>query len=114
MDKFQQGLTFSAVSISSLLILAGLVFIIGFSGLSYYKFFAPKYANVERQVFENTKSFTHGKVQDLAKYYEEYNKSTEEEKESIRQLIIMNFSDFNSNNIKNNNLKMFLISQRGY
>lgn len=114
MSKIKTGLTIGSLSLSGLVLFGGLIFGCGLFGLGYYKFFAPKYANVEREVFENTKSFTHGKIQDLAKYYEEYTKAGAEGKESIRQLIILNFAEFDTNKIQNFKLKAFLVSQRGY
>ena len=57
------------------------LFLIGVIDLGMFKFFAPKYENVRREVFENTKSYTHGKIQDLAKYKDEYDKAEYDEKE---------------------------------
>ena len=91
-----------------------IMFVLELGGLEWKKFFAPKHANVERKVFEETKSFTHGKIQDLAKYYEEYSKAEVSDRESIRQFIIMNFAEFDSENITNQKLKDFLVTQRGY
>lgn len=100
------------------IVMAGMMVVLAFTleigGLQWDKFFAPKKANIERQVFEQTKSFTHGKIQDLAKYYEEYNKADVMDREPIRQLIIMNFAEFDAGNISNQKLREFLISQRGY
>jgi hypothetical protein len=114
MGRIKNGLKIGGIGIGGFAILLSVIFGCGLFSFGYYKFFAPKYANVEREVFENTKSFNHGKVQDLVKYYEEYTKASIDEKESIRQLILMNFANFDSNKITNSALKSFLISQRGY
>ncbi len=102
------------VGIVAIVALVALAFMLELGGLQWDRFFAPKKANVERQVFEQTKSFTHGKIQDLAKYYEEYTKTDVEDREPIRQLIIMNFAEFDAGNIQNQRLKEFLVVQRGY
>ena len=102
------GIIFGAI------LLLGIAFGMPFIKLAYYKYFTPKYENVKREVFEETKSYNHSKIQDLAKYYEEYSKADIDNRESIRQLIIMNFAEFDTNNIKNQKLKQFLINQRGY
>ena len=86
----------------------------GLLDLAYFRFFAPKKENIRREVFENTKSYTHGKAQDLAKYFEEYSKADANEKESIRQLILMNFAQFDETKITNNKLRSFLVTMRGY
>ena len=82
--------------------------------MEYNKFFKPKFENVEREVFEETKSYTHGKIQDLAKHYSEYQKSENSDREAIKGLIQMQFSNFDPNVIDNYKLKMFLIEMRGY
>ena len=77
--------------IGGLLGVLALVFILELFGLGMFKFFEPKRENIQREVFENTKSFTHGKLQDLAKYYKEYREAdaadNEADKETIRAVI---------------------------
>lgn len=90
------------------------VFVLGLFSLGYYKFFAPKEENIRREVFEQTQSYVHGKIQDLAKYQNEYNDADTDEKEVIRQLIIVRFAEFDETKIKPITLRSFLISMRGY
>jgi len=90
------------------------VFLLGLLGLGYYKFFEPKKENIRREVFEQTQSYVHGKIQDLAKYYDEYNSADSKNKEAIRQIIIMRFSEFDESKIKAEQLRSFLISMRGF
>jgi hypothetical protein len=82
--------------------------------LEMFKFFAPKFEDAKREVFENTKSYTHGKAQDLGKYYEEYTKGTDEEKEIIKNVIQMNFANFDETKLDNYKLQQFLTKVRGY
>lgn len=98
----------------SLVLLAGVIFVVGVASLGWDKFFLPKQENIRREVFENTKSYTHGKIQDLAKYYEEYQKGSEQDKQIISNLVKMNFSDFDANKINNYQLRSFLTSVRGF
>lgn len=62
-----------------------LVFAIGFlaQGTDFvlYKFFAPKYAAVQRDVYEQTPSYVRGNVQNLQSMRLEYNKMKSEGKE---------------------------------
>lgn len=99
-----------------IIILIILVFGIEMLGLQWTKFFKPKYQNVEREVFEQTKSYVHGKIQDLAKNYKEYNNpdTPEDEKRAIASLIPTEFADLDTNDVKNTKLKAFLIEKRGY
>lgn len=103
------------LSILVLAILTVLAFGLELGGLKWRKYFKPKYAEIEREVFEETKSYVHGKVQDLAKYFEEYQKAkTLEEKEIIVNLIKMRFAEFDADNVRNTQLRRFLINVRGY
>lgn len=102
-------------TVFAVVILGLVVFVAGLADLEYTKFFLPRKENVKREVFENTKSYTHGKVQDLAKHYEEYVKSDDvTEKAAIESIIKMQFANFNSDVIDNHQLKSFLVSVRGY
>lgn len=98
-------------------ILSGIILFIfgaGLLSLGYYKFFEPKKENIRREIFEQTQSYTHGKIQDLAKYYNEHGKADADSKESIRQLIIMRFAEFDESKIRSPKLKTFLANMRGY
>lgn len=95
-----------------LVVAVALSFALGVIDLGFTKFFKSKMQNIERQVFEQTQSYAHGKTQDLAKYFEEYRIS--EDKETIRQIILMNFADFDETTIRNLKLRNFLTTMRGY
>lgn len=107
-------LKIAGISIGGIAGLMALIFIFGLAGLGYYKFFEPKKENIRREVFEQTQSYVHGKTQDLAKYYEEFQSADASNKEAIRQLIIMRFADFDGSKMQSARLRSFLISMRGY
>jgi len=69
-------------------------FILNGYGLIHYKFFGPRFENVRREVFENTRSYNEAKVQDLAKYRLEYMRATSEEKEALRSTIVIMFANY--------------------
>jgi len=94
--------------------LMALIFILELFGLGMFKFFGPKKENIRREIFENTKSFTHGKIQDLAKFYQEYQKADPDGTETLRAVIQSEFSDFDAEKIQNYKLRQFLIKMRGY
>ena len=51
--------------------------------------------NVERDVFEETNSFTKGKRQEIIKYYKEWKEAeTEEDKKAIETIVSMSLADF--------------------
>ena len=88
---------------------------LGFWGMSLKKTFKPISENIDREVFENTKSYTQGMIRDLAKYYEEYQKAQDNESRmAIVNLIKLNYSSFDESKITNDRLKYFLTEIRGY
>jgi hypothetical protein len=98
-------------------VVAGLVvvFAIGMLGLGWDKFFLPKKENIKRQVFEQTQSYVQGATQDLAMYFDQYNKATDPtDKETIRQVVVMRFSNFDAKLIDNAGLRAFLTNMRGF
>lgn len=90
------------------------IFLIGLYELGLFKFFAPRRENIRREVFEQTQSYVHGKIQDLAKYYDEYEEAAEDEREALRQVIIMRFAEFDETQIRSAKLRNFLITMRRY
>jgi hypothetical protein len=103
------------VGLLSLISIIVLIFALEFIGLGFFKFFEPKRENVRREIFENTQSYTHGKIQELAKYYEEYNKADDQnDKETIKQMIKIKFAEFDESKINSPKLKLFLENTRGY
>jgi hypothetical protein len=59
-----------------------------------YKFFAPKYEDVRREVFENTKSYREGMVQELRNMQFQYVKATPEHKQALASIILHRVADF--------------------
>lgn len=106
---------FIGIGLIAIIVLVIIAFALNLLGLHWVKFFNPRYENVNRQVFEQTKSYTHGVIQDLAKYFDEYQKvETLADKQTIQNMIKFRFAEFDANNIKSAPLKVFLINMRGY
>ena len=68
----------------------GLTWIIQGNDFFFYKFWAPKYENVKREVFENTQSYTQGVKQELNNSYNSYYKTgvSESEREAIASMTL--------------------------
>ena len=73
-----------AVAILALVVIGGALF-----NLEYYKFFAPKYQDAKREVYENTSSYVRGKQQRLTDLCLEYEKVIDNHKAAIRQVILL-------------------------
>lgn len=88
--------------------------VIGLYSLGLFKFFAPMEKNIQRGVFENTKSYLHGIQQDLGKYYYEYQTADECGKNIIEATIRMRFAEVDADKLQSRELQMFLKKTRGY
>ncbi|KKL04271.1 hypothetical protein LCGC14_2617760 [marine sediment metagenome] len=103
------------ITVGGLIALLLLMVVLGLFGLGWFKFFGPKYEDVRRDIFENTQSYVHGKIQALAKYKNEHDRAESPAgKEAIRQLIINQFAEFDETKIKAAGLRNFLTNMRGY
>lgn len=72
-------------------VLAGLLvlgFVLNAVGLVNYQFFAPKYENARREVFENTKSYRDGSRRDFDNLYLAYKTAkSDDEKAAVLSII---------------------------
>jgi len=103
--------------LTGLAIFVGLIavlFILELVGLGFFKFFEPKREDIRREIFENTKSYVHGKIQELAKYKHEYDAADAEGKQAIEALIRSQFAEFDEQKIDALSLRTFLTRIRGY
>lgn len=83
------------MSFAAILLLIALTFTLELGGLQWKMFFAPRHANVEHQVFKNTRSFNEAKLQELAKYNFEYMRSTNStDKAAIAAMVRLTFADY--------------------
>lgn len=63
-----------------------------------YRVFAPKYEQTRRQVFENTRSFNQGMVQELQNMRFDYEKTTDPEaRAALASIILHRASGYNLN-----------------
>jgi predicted membrane-bound dolichyl-phosphate-mannose-protein mannosyltransferase len=100
-------------SVLAIIILLILIIAFNFLDLGVYSFFAPKKENVRREVFENTRSYNQGKIQELAKLKLEFELADNDDKEIIKNTIRHKFADYNNDNMPRN-LQIFLQEIRGY
>ena len=93
----------------------GLLFGAEWLGLKWKGYFKPKHESIEREVFEETKSFVHGKQQFLAKAKREYDKCTDDIcRKAIENTILQECPTINADSIQNEQLRVFLKKCRGY
>lgn len=59
-----------------------------------YKFFAPRQEAVRREVFEQSKAYNQGMVQELQNMQFEYVKAPEDSKPALRKIILHRAADY--------------------
>lgn len=69
-----------------------LVFGLSFLGYKSYEFFAPKYRQVDNQVFKESEQYNNGMIRDLENLQLEYIKATPEQKDALRAISLHRFS----------------------
>lgn len=80
-------LTMGAVVALALLIVLGLV--ARYGGQEARSFFEPRDRAIDRQVFEQTPSFVHGKTQHIGRLKREYDRATTDaQRASLREMIL--------------------------
>lgn len=88
-----------------------LLFLFGLSVVFYpkiYKYFGITYSNANREIFEKSKSYIHGKIENLQRLKLEYEITDDiEHKKAIRYMILVESSTITDLNIPKD-LKIFI------
>ena len=90
---------------------AFLIFVLAFGSFEMYKFFAPKYRQVDNQVFKESEQYNDGMIRDLENLQIEYINADAEKKQALRAIVLHRFSVYPEDkmppNLRNfyNNLK---------
>lgn len=71
-----------------------LMFLLQLGGLVNYKFFATKYENARREVYEETKSYNDGVVRELQNFMIEYYTHDEVGKQALKSVILHRAADY--------------------
>ena len=81
------------VVLLALFAVLGITWIAQGNSFFLYKFFAPKQAAVERQVFENTPSYQLGMVQELRNYQDQWVTATADQRKAIAAIALHEAQD---------------------
>ena len=90
---------YGLIGIGSLFLIFLLAFIFQGQDFFMYQFFAPKYANVQRQVFTNTMSYNQGMSQDLDNYFVDYQRGTSDQKQAIASVVLHEVSNYDESRL---------------
>ena len=85
---------FKEISAIFVTIVGALALIFGLTFLGYksYEFFAPKYRQVDNEVFKQSEQYNDGMIRDLENLQLEYIKATAEQKDALRAITLHRFS----------------------
>jgi hypothetical protein len=95
----KEVLTGIAVFIIGLMVLVAIAIGGKFLNLWSFSYSEPKIENARREVFENTKSYNEGKIQELVKYRLEYMRGDEVTKKAIASTLRHTLADFDKSKL---------------
>lgn len=76
-------------------VVVGAVWFLTAVDFSVYKFWGIKYENTRREIFEQSKAYNQGQVQQLQNMYLDYAKADEAGKQAIRSTVLQRTADLN-------------------
>lgn len=89
--KISEGI---AAFVGAVVVLLGLVWAVQGNDFFLYKTFAPKYEQVRRETFEQSKAYNQGMVHELQNMQFEYIKADESHKTALASVILHRTADF--------------------
>src|SRR5882762_3427365 len=105
-NTFEEGLKVRHFVGGGIILLSLLVFFMFIGWMSYgndfflYKFFAPRQEAVRRQVFEQSRAYNEGVVQNLQSYMMNYNNAeTQQQKDGLRAIILHETSTYDADQL---------------
>ena len=113
-----EGTKFSIGIIGAIIVVMLISSGLGFFGQSLNflsdSFWKPKYENLNRETFKNSNAYVEGNTHELMNYYQQYKEAEKSndvnQMNTIKQYVLMGFSNFDADKIKNSNLRQFLIN----
>jgi hypothetical protein len=78
--------------IGALILFLALCFGLNLFGLASYSFFAPKYRQVDNQVFKESEQYNDGMIRDLENLQMDYINADKDHKDALRAIVLHRFS----------------------
>jgi hypothetical protein len=85
--------------VGCLVVILAITWLVQGNDFFMYKVFAPQYADAQREVFENSKSYNQGMIQELQNLQVDYVKATPEQKDALASIILHRTADFDVNKL---------------
>ena len=97
-----------AISVVCLIVLVALAFVFEVGGLKWKEYFGTKHANVDREIFEESKSRVQGAIQDISRKQLESSRAEDDvEKRAICDYLVNAYVDLDSEKINSVSTKQF-------
>lgn len=90
-----------ATAIGVVVLILGLGWIAQGNDFFLYQYFAPKYANVGRQVFEGSNSYNRGTIQNLRDAEQNYITAPADRRIGLGSTIVQQYADYPDNQLPN-------------
>jgi hypothetical protein len=95
------------LGIAAVLAILALTWVFQGNSFFLYKYFAPKQEQVRREVFEQSKAYNQGMVQELQNMQFEYVKAAPEQKAALASIILHRAADYDDNQLPSD-LRIFI------
>ena len=79
-------------AVGALVFGALLIFALAFGSYEMYSFFAPKYRQVDNQVFKESEQYNDGMIRDLENLQMDYINADKDHKDAVRAIVLHRFS----------------------
>lgn len=113
-SKSKEVLRWILAVVAFIVITAGVLFYFGFLGNAFDATVGKQRMDIERNNFKHSKSYVEGKVQDLAQYKREYDRTKDaNEKQQILNVVSDQFANFDESQIESQQLRQFLDKAMG-
>ncbi|HUO56071.1 MAG TPA: hypothetical protein VMU27_01400 [Candidatus Paceibacterota bacterium] len=80
-------------------VVLGLTWVVQGNDFFLYRYFGPQYANVQREIFEQTAPYNQGMAQDLRRMQEEYLAADADHKPALAEVILHNYASYDLNKL---------------
>jgi hypothetical protein len=88
-----------AIGVAALFVLIGLGWILVENDLLLQGYFNPKYEQVRRETFEQSKAYNEGVAQEIRRYQIEYIRATPEQKVAIKSVVQNQFAGYDTSKL---------------
>lgn len=82
------------MGLGALILIIALAWLFMFNDIFMSKVYKPAQAEIERNTFEESKSYVQGSITELSSYYLSYRKATGEHKQALKEIVLLNRANY--------------------